>query len=194
MTFRNLLICKVNYIFNMMRLRVRSEQNDIMIFTTPRSGLTWLFEIFNTIPNTRCVREPLRPANMQIIERYMTPYMRYVDLSAERLSDMQSYFNDVLDNKILPSGLNPFKHNFKLKTDFNVLIISKACNLLPWFEQKFNCSIIYYVRHPISNSLSKLRLDWQKKVCPGRKVLVGNGLLMFFLKAKISVIIISIQI
>lgn len=148
------------HVFYHLKLRRPSKQGDIFIFTVPRSGLTWLLDIFSRHPHTRCIKEPFAPWNITKMRHYFEPRLRYFDLSQEDFKEMRRYIEDILSDKQFWKGHYPSDVKFKFKTNLNTFAFSKVCNLSPWFEQVFGCRILYLVRHPISNALSKLHNRW----------------------------------
>lgn len=155
----------INEILLLLNLRKSSPKGDIMVFTVARSGLTYLSEIFNNVDRCRCITEPFSPAQIPTIKKYLKPRRRYLSLSERELSGLVKYVDNILKfseyNHIsLRSLLSLQSQKSKIKSNVSVIIFSKICNLSIDVTNYFNSKVIYFVRHPIPNSLSKLRNEW----------------------------------
>tara|TARA_B100000315_G_scaffold259477_1_gene315699 strand:- start:109 stop:1152 length:1044 start_codon:yes stop_codon:yes gene_type:complete len=167
-----------------LKLRQPSKQGDIFIFTVPRSGLTWLLEIFSRHPHTRCIKEPFGLWNISKIQNYFEPRSRYCDLSEEDFERIRRYIEDILSNKQPWKSHRASDGKYKVKTSLNVFAFSKVCNFSHWFEQVFGCRILYLVRHPISNALSKLNNRWYEAAYKGYQNEGWRALIEVFLESR----------
>lgn len=140
-------------------LRRPNPKGDIFLFTEPRSGMTWLMEMFNTLPYTRCVQEPMTSSRIPLMQLYFSPARRYVDLADEELRGIVLYLRDIQQNKALRLGYNFFRGR-KFRTNLNVIALARVCNLISELQVQLPCRPLILVRHPIPNSISRLRNRW----------------------------------
>jgi hypothetical protein len=148
--------------------RHEKTQEDIFIFTLPRTGSTLLAEILNTDPFTKTVSEPLalNRDNLQVLRRYFPedfPIERYVDISPENLQRMYGYFEDLSKGKTWNSYYwSDLRSGFHRFTSERTLF--KTHRLTYYFEdfmQHFKDDFgLYLLRHPVSHSFSRLKLGW----------------------------------
>lgn len=152
-------------ITNMLGFKKPSPKGDILVFTLSRSGLTWLGEIFNTIPHVRVVDEPFSPTKIPFMKKYFYPKRRYSNLSDNEYQGIIKYINKIQTNRIVPQLYCSEQRT--IKTNLNVLVISKLTNIAPQLLDKFPCRPLWYVRHPIPNAVSRERNNWHKSTSFG---------------------------
>ncbi|WP_020529663.1 sulfotransferase family protein [Flexithrix dorotheae] len=141
--------------------RANGEKN-IFLFSTPRSGSTWLTELIHTQPQFRMIKEPfnlrkgyvrdnlkmdnwedlINPVNQKSIEKYINHFIQGKD-------------NDLRFPRFAP--FRPLWKPFTSRIIFKILFAGEG--EFNWFKKKFNGEIIFLIRHPIPVSLSR-------KVCP----------------------------
>jgi len=136
----------------------KGDKNDIFIFTSGRSGGTWLTEMICT---TRGMRYSLEPLSLELSYNSRAKNLselrdgyNFVDDSKD-LQLLKNYFNDITNGKI--DIQNPWKINkpyFNILTDRTVFKICKALPLIDWFYKNFQAYFIYFFRHPIASALS----------------------------------------
>lgn len=144
-------------ILKVLPLRNSSKKGDIFIFTSHRSGNTWLTEMFGELPYSRIIKEPFSPAKIPMMKNYFQPRRTYLDLSPSDSQKIVEYLSDIQQNNVLRLGYDPRHEDFKLITSLNVFSMTYASNMAPLVERELNGRILYLVRHPIAQALSKLR-------------------------------------
>lgn len=140
-------------------LRRSSADGDIFIFTMPRSGMTWLLEMFNTLDYSRCVQEPMTSAWIPEMSGYFKPGRHYIFPDSQELTGITNYLRDIQNNRIFRMGYN-FRRGRKLRTNLNVIALARVSNLAPYLESTLGVRPLAFVRHPIANSLSRYRNSW----------------------------------
>lgn len=128
---------------------------DIFIFSVPRTGSTFLMEVLGAQPGMKSIDEPFSMnyphANRELgvnnwpdavtMANRRDVYGRYVDrLCKGQINDFKSPF---------------WSQNGRFYTTRNTLkILHAGEDMLPWFEERFNCMIVLLIRHPIPTVLS----------------------------------------
>lgn len=141
---------------------------DIYIFTIVRAGSTWLTEIINSQPGIKTVSEPLSTNNkdqISVLTKYFGSMFleeRYISLTDREKELMVKYFSDLSLGKTLRSlyWRDLFSRSHSFFTNRTLFKTHKISSLLLFFDDKFDIDIIYLIRHPISNSISRIRKGW----------------------------------
>jgi len=139
-------------------------KDSILITGSPRSGTTWLMEIFENIPGYTYLFEPLQsnffPDSYKAGFRgrpYLPPEVDWVE--------GEEYLRKIFTGQIV-SRLPPYGHNFKMTIDrvFNKKLIIKSIRLnklLPWIDKRFQLrDITYIIRHPCAVVASQLKTGY----------------------------------
>lgn len=145
----------------------KKEKNDIIIFSLPRSGSTWLMEIINTQPNIRTIQEPLSLEKKVSILKYLKVEQlreRYqFNYNNNEANLIIEYFNSMSINKSqdFMYWADLFKKSHSFNTNRTLFKTHKITNLLTYFDKNLKIDIIYLIRHPIANIVSRIRNNWQ---------------------------------
>jgi hypothetical protein len=128
---------------------------DIFIFSAPRTGSTFLMEVLGAQPRMKTLDEPFSMnyphthrelgvdnwPDAVLMKNRREIYGRYVDrLCRGEIGDFKSPF---------------WSQNGRFFTTRNTLkILHAGEDLLPWFEERFDCMIVLLIRHPVPTVLS----------------------------------------
>jgi len=138
-------------------INIHNENNlpNIFLFSTPRSGSTWLMELILTQVGFKPCNEPLDIRN-PMVRRYLG-INNWIDLyNNNYLEKIKIYFEKIIKGKLKHLGSNPFDKNFRFITNRIIFKIIHGCeDKINWFKENFNCEIIFLIRHPIAVSLSR---------------------------------------
>ena len=128
---------------------------DVFLFSTPRSGSTWLMELIWSQPGFKPVNEPLNLRN---------PYVRR-HLGINRWQDLytggaepalEHYIRGFQEWKHLFLNSSPLHRYYRSRTSRLVFkVIHGGEDRIPWFRDRFGGNIVLLVRHPIAVSLSR---------------------------------------
>lgn len=154
-----------NRLFKNKKIEIKDT---ILIVGSPRSGTTWLMEIFSSIPGYTYLFEPLNP--IWYPESFEVGFRSRTYLPSDfNWPKGEDYLKKIFEGKIanLPIADNPisgifqgFSVNNLLKHLFGNKLIVKSVNMnrmLPWIVQRFNLrGIFYIVRHPCAVITSQL--------------------------------------
>lgn len=145
----------------------KKSKDDIVIVTLPRTGSTLIAEILNVDMESKVCSEPLalNKNNLAVLRKYFDENElseRYTDVSETEIENFKRYFNDLSEgrlwNSFYWSDLFSKYHSFKTKRT-----IFKTHKLTYIYSKIFtseNIKLIYFLRHPISHSLSRIRNQW----------------------------------
>jgi len=158
-----------NFLKNTLRLfhRHQSSFKDLYIISLGRAGSTLLAEMLNAQKGVRLVPEPLlnTSVNIKVLEDYFNDEFisdRYLDLDDRDFENLLHYFRDLsqmkTSNSIHWTDLRSRNHNFK--TNRTVFKTHRLTYLFDDMLQALDAQGLYLIRHPISHSLSRMRLNW----------------------------------
>lgn len=131
--------------------------DDVMVFSTPRSGTTLLFDIITLNPGIKAISEPLYPKRRELND-IMRSKHRWCDLTKKEEENFKKHFAYLLSERM--STYSFFKPQHKWKTNRTFIKCLRAPGLLEWFLKNYNFHIIFLMRHPIPSSLSRIRNGW----------------------------------
>jgi hypothetical protein len=155
-----------NQLFKNKKIEIKDT---ILIVGSPRSGTTWLMEIFGALPGYTYLFEPLNP--IWFPESFEVGFRSRTYLSSDySWPQGENYLEKIFEGKIvnLPIIDNPvvdilqgFSFNNLQKYLFSNKLIVKSVNMnrmLPWIARRFHLRDIFYiVRHPCAVIASQLK-------------------------------------
>ena len=146
-----------------LRFKSFKTSESIIIFSEPRGGSTWLMELLAKIPNTVINFEPLHVLRGVVPNRFKWGENVFIEEENEN-DEYLELMSDILRLKEYSwwtIGKNSTSEVFKGKKVITKFIQGNM--LLPWITNKINLKYkpIYLLRHPISCSLSRLKI-WDK--------------------------------
>lgn len=130
-------------------------RQNIFLFSTPRSGSTWLMELIWSQPGFKACNEPLDLRN-PMVQRYsgIKSWLELYNHTANPA--LQRYFQALCDGRLHAIDPIPFRGFYRPFTRQIVFkIINGGEDRIHWFRDTFNGRIIYLIRHPIAVSLSR---------------------------------------
>jgi hypothetical protein len=130
-------------------------QPNVFLFSTPRSGSTWLMELIWTQPGFRFCDEPLNIRN-RIVARDLG-IDNWPDLfSPDAAPKVERYFRRLSDGSLRSNGPGPWRQPYRPLTSRVVFkVIHAGHDRINWFRDRFNGRVVYLLRHPIAVSLSR---------------------------------------
>ena len=131
---------------------------NVFIFTTPRSGSTWLMELIWSQPGFRCVNEPLDVRDPLVARSLgISSWEELVDLPPAALTKLHSYFQRSCEGRIHTAEPAPFRNRFYRYTTQQTVfkVLHGGEDRLNWFRDSFNGRVVYFIRHPVAVSLSR---------------------------------------
>lgn len=131
---------------------------NLVIFSDPRGGSTWITEAINRIPNTVVLWEPLHLREVDRFQQLEFAWRQFIPESAQWPEAIQA-FTDVFSGKVL----NPWTCQGNSAVDFwraerMVVKFCRANAMIPWLTANFALRYrpIYLVRHPFAVAASQM--------------------------------------
>ncbi len=136
-------------------------KDDILLVGSPRSGTTWLMEIFECIPEYTYVFEPLQ--RNWFPEATKAGFKGRIYLPPDvNWSEGEEYLKKIFNGQIV-SRFPPYAYHLKMTMNryLNKKLIVKSVRLsrlLPWFVTKFQLrGIVFIMRHPCAVIASQIK-------------------------------------
>ena len=146
---------------HLMTFHRQGQQPNVFIFSSPRSGTTWLTELIATQGRFKIVNEPFN-LRKEVI-RDTLGLRNWEDLfQAENRGRIRGYvqlFIDGRDSDFRFKREAPFSSFWHPVTDriiFKILFAGEDC--IRWFQSEFHGHIVLLLRHPIPVALSRTEL------------------------------------
>ncbi len=128
----------------------------VFLFTTPRSGSTWLMELIWSQPGFKAVNEPF-DLRVPLVRRHLG-----IDTWEKLQSDsflplVQCYVEGYCSNKIHTAEPAPWLNRYYKPVTRRIVfkILHGGEDRLNWFRDTFGGKIVFFVRHPIAVTLSR---------------------------------------
>lgn len=143
------------------------DKQDIFIFSSPRSGSTWLMELIISQDNIKYIDEPLHTNRHKGFLTDIDPTWSEIYGSARRKDKFLKFFDRIMNGELFV-GQQKFKHiyrgDFDYFTDRRVFKVLRAKDLINDFEDKFDIKVVYLLRHPIAVALSLVKENMEGRV------------------------------
>lgn len=134
-------------------------EEQILIFSYPRSGSTWVAELINKVPRTVILWEPLHLRNVPEFRELGFGWRQYIPENAawdEALETFNSLFKGAYLNHWLSNVAFPLEF---YSADRMIVKFVRANGLLPWLTMNFDFEKdpIYLLRHPFAVAASQMK-------------------------------------
>lgn len=128
---------------------------DVCLFTTPRSGSTWLMELLASQPGFKAVSEPFDLRSPSVRKHLgISDWAQLYALDSEPL--VRRYMDGLRSGRL--SFLNPrpsLRHPRLLTRRIVFKILHFGEDRIGWFRDSFGAKVVLLLRHPIPVSLSR---------------------------------------
>lgn len=155
---------------------------NIFIFSTPRSGSTWIKELIGSQPGVRFCNEPF---NLRIphVEHYFSTNdwsKLYADPTNPRVFEyLDSIHDDGRDTAFFKAF--PFRKHYRLTTDRIVLKVLHALeDRMGEVEDRYRGLMVLLLRHPLAVSTSR-------KSCPRLSIFLSSPYARHFSSEQLSI-------
>lgn len=130
---------------------------NVLLFSTPRSGSTWLMELIWTQPGFKYCNQPLSLINPQV--RRHLGINGWGELYDERMvPTLERYFDDLCSGRLRFANPNPLRGHYRPITHRIVFKeIHGLADRVDWFRDRFDARVAYLLRHPIAVAISSER-------------------------------------
>lgn len=133
----------------------RGPLPDIFLFATPRSGSTWLMEIIASQPGFKYYDEPLNPRRENVAYGGLFPNYEALMPESGKSDQIVAYLQALQRGRHRYMNPPPFRRNHRLFTNRIVFKIHEIEHLMDRIKQQCGGLLVYLLRHPISNSISR---------------------------------------
>lgn len=134
------------------------QQPNIAIWSSARSGSSWLMELIASQPGFVFVDEPLHPGNMLAadwIPGTDADAWQFLLPNPEREQVFRERFSAIESGSPTP-GMPRIRSGFyRWRTNRIVYKLLRAKDLMPWFEDTFDWQTVYLLRHPLATAISR---------------------------------------
>jgi Sulfotransferase domain len=130
---------------------------NVLLFSTPRSGSTWLMELIWTQPGFKYCNQPLSLINAQV--RLELGLNGWGELYDERsVPTLERYFDDICAGRLRFANPSPLRGHYRPVTHRIVFKeIHGLADRIDWFSDRFDARVAFLVRHPIAVAISAER-------------------------------------
>lgn len=133
----------------------RGTMPDVFLFSTPRSGSTWLMELIACQPGFKYCNEPLNLRN-PLVRRHLGIASWEELYSDTSLAAIEKYFCAYRDGRLKIRDPLPGRGWRRMLTHRIVFkIINGGEAFIEWFAETFSSRIVYLLRHPLAVALSR---------------------------------------
>jgi len=154
----------LNNTLGRIHIRVPSDRKDILVFSSRRSGSTWLMELLSYDKHTRRVLEPFDIIfNDNPYERCLPSHKEgyFFDLSDEDQEKLFHFYGDLASGrKIIRTQWKLWRDDYHFRYDRTIFKIFYIKEYMEELGRRFPCHILYLLRHPIGSAMSNIRLGW----------------------------------
>jgi len=148
---------------------------NVFLYSTPRSGSTWLMELIWSQPGFKTCNQPLYLEN-PVVRKHLG-IDDWSDLySLDATPKLQSYLSRLCDGRLGFTNPNPFRGYYRPITHRIVFKeIHASGDRINWVRDTFNARVVYLIRHPIAVTISTerwptlpalLRSDYRRHFSP----------------------------
>jgi len=140
------------------RIHCQGELPNVAIFSSARSGSSWLMELIATQPRFKYVNEPLHPDHLVACNIAQPPASLVWNLllpHENRKKVLKSYIQSIEENRIHIGEPRFMSDCYRLLTNRIVFKILRAKDLIGWFQDVFGWQVIFLIRHPLATNLSR---------------------------------------
>ncbi len=138
-------------------LHLPDGRPNVFLYSTPRSGSTWLMELIWTQPGFKTCNQPLY-LEIPPVRRHLG-IDDWVELySREALPRIERYLARICAGRIGFTNPNPFRRYYRpISRRIVFKEIHAAADVAGLARERLNCRVVYLLRHPIAVTLSSER-------------------------------------
>ncbi len=144
-----------NFYRNLTSVHKAGELPHVFLFTTPRSGSTWLMELIWSQPGFKAVNEPL-DLRVPLVREHLGINTWEELQSNASLPLLQRYIEGYCANKIHTTEPAPWLNRYYKPVTHRIVfkVIHGGENRVNWFRDTFKSKVVFFTRHPIAVALS----------------------------------------
>lgn len=144
-----------NSLRSMCNVHRQGMKPNIALFATPRGGSTWVMELLAAQAGMKFFDEPLNVRRDNVMKTGL--FKGWTDLMPESKSQERilDYLVSLGSGEYGHMNAVPFQKNYRFFTNRVVYKLHAGEHLINEIRDYCNCSVVYLLRHPISNTLSR---------------------------------------
>ena len=130
-----------------------------VLYSSGRSGSTWLFEILGSVPRTRLIFEPFHPKRgLAELAEYRYRYFK----PGTHLPVLDETYAAILDGKRTTPWYEHLNHPASMVYQRRLVKLVRANLLFPWLASRYaGQKNVLLLRHPAAVVLSQVRNGWE---------------------------------
>lgn len=137
-----------------------NTEKDIAIFSSRRSGSTWLMEMISQFDRLKFISEPFNEGYLKYTKALGNIYHQYISLSDSEIDEIIEYLeNDRYSRYCGP--VNFFSDTYRFFSSRRVIKCTNANAMLPLLAEKSSLDLIYMIRHPIPQIMSTRKYPYK---------------------------------
>jgi len=130
---------------------------NVFLYSTPRSGSTWLMELIWSQPGFKTCNQALYLEN-PVVRKHLGISDWNELYSVDATEKLQSYLQQLCDGRLGFTNPNPFRAYYRPITHRIVFKeIHASGDRINWVRDTFNARVVYLIRHPIAVTISTER-------------------------------------
>jgi len=140
------------------RLCEFKPEENLIIFSDPRGGSTWITEAIAQLPKTAVLWEPLHPSSAIKFNKLNFGWRQFIP-EQETWNEAEMEFEKLFKGKILNNWTCYLSPSIRfLCADRMIIKFCRANAMIPWLTKRFNFTYdpIYLIRHPFAVVASQL--------------------------------------
>lgn len=140
-------------------VREFEPEKNILIFSYPRSGSTWLMELISNLPDTANLWEPLHVRNVKPFRELGFGWRQYIP-QHNKWEAAKETFEELFKGEYLNFWLASREFPVRFVTaDRMIIKFVRANALLPWILDKFHFELtpVFLLRHPFAIAASQMK-------------------------------------
>lgn len=148
----------------------QGDRPNILLFATRRGGSTLAMEMIGANRGIRTLDQPLElvgefPTAAQSADVPMFRQGQMTSLDPWTEARLEHAVQRMLDGRAVANApTRVWRRDVERRSNRLVLKITDAKPIIEWFDERFDCRIVYLTRHPIPQALSCIRNRWSLTV------------------------------
>jgi len=131
------------------------DRPDVFLFSTARSGSTFLMEVLAEQRGMKVVNEPLQLNYPHVRRSLGWETWGEAATAPDRRERFKAHFTRIRENRIPLLNQPPYRRGGKLFTNrITFKILHGGEDLVDWFEDELGAAVLVLTRHPIPTALS----------------------------------------
>lgn len=148
----------------------QGDRPNVLLFATRRGGSTFAMEMIGANRGVRTLDQPLElvgefPTAAQSADVPMFRQGQMTSLDPWTEERLGHAVQRMLDGRSVANApTRVWRSDVERRSNRLVLKITDAKPIIEWFDDRFDCQIVYFTRHPIPQSISCIRNHWSLTV------------------------------